>query len=409
MKTYARPLLMVLAAIGLIASVSSLYVHYRLYNDPTYTSFCDVNETVSCEAVLQSEYASVGGVPVAAGGAIWSALVLLLAWRGMLSPAHAPAVAGYIFVLSTVGLAAVLYLGYASFFVLQKMCLLCITTYVSVIGTFIVSGAAASAPLGSLPGRLSRDTRSLLASSTGTTIAAVWVVASIALIVLFPRAEPVVAGAALEIASPPTEALTADEISQFAQFLDAQPRVTVPVPADGATVVVVKFNDYQCPACRQTYLEYKWVVDKYRVSNPNEVKFISVDFPLEAECNLGSIHAAACEAAVAVRLARTQNRAEEMEQWLFRNQPALTPDLVKAGLREVTGITDFDAQYPRVLEDVRADAKIGQALEISSTPTFYINGMKLATMRPIYFDAAIQHELQKGAGPGAQAPAITQP
>jgi len=393
MKTYARPLLMILAAVGLAASIASLYVHYRLYNDPAYVSFCDVSETVSCEAVLQSDYASVGGIPVAAFGAIWSGLVLLLAWQGMASAAHAPAVAGYIFLLSTAGLAAVLYLGYASFFVIQRLCLLCITTYVSVVGSFIVSGAAASTPLGALPARIGRDGRTLLASSTGTTVAAAWVVASIALLVFFPRAEPVAVGATLNIPAAPTETLTDVEMAQFGQFLDAQPRVDVPVDAGGARVVVVKFNDYQCPACRATYMEYKWIQDKYR-DNP-DVRFISLDFPLEAECGVGSIHPSACEAAVAVRLARTRDLAEEMEQWLFLNQAQLTPDLVRQGVREVAGITDFDEQYPRILEDVRADAKIGIDLAVPSTPTFFINGIQLSSMRPIYFDAAIQHELNR--------------
>ena len=36
----------------------------------------------------------------------------------------------------TLGLAVVLYLGYASFFVVGKLCPLCLTMYVSVIGTF---------------------------------------------------------------------------------------------------------------------------------------------------------------------------------------------------------------------------------------------------------------------------------
>src|SRR5512132_4359527 len=109
MKTYARPLILVLAVVALAASVASLYVDYQLKFDPNYTSFCDVSETVSCEAVLQSRYATMFGVPVAAGGAIWSALVLLLAWRGMGSSdvQTRERIASYIFVLSTVGLAAV--------------------------------------------------------------------------------------------------------------------------------------------------------------------------------------------------------------------------------------------------------------------------------------------------------------
>ena len=73
MKKHSRTLILLLAAIALAASLASLYVHYRILTDPTYTSFCDVSETVSCEAVYQSEYGTIFGVPVAAGGAIWSA------------------------------------------------------------------------------------------------------------------------------------------------------------------------------------------------------------------------------------------------------------------------------------------------------------------------------------------------
>jgi uncharacterized membrane protein len=141
MKTYARPLIIVLAAVVLAAAAASLYVHYRLINDPTYSSFCDVNATVSCQSVFQSEYGSVFGVPVAAGGAIWALLVLLLAAGGLQarSPDLRSRVGTYIFVLGTAGLAAVFYFAYASFVVLGQACILCMTMYAGVIGVFLVS------------------------------------------------------------------------------------------------------------------------------------------------------------------------------------------------------------------------------------------------------------------------------
>jgi uncharacterized membrane protein len=54
MSKFGRPAILVLAAVALAASVASLYVHYQLIADPAYVSFCDVNETVSCEAVYKS-------------------------------------------------------------------------------------------------------------------------------------------------------------------------------------------------------------------------------------------------------------------------------------------------------------------------------------------------------------------
>ena len=73
-----RYILIGLALLGLATSITALVVHYRLMSDPGYSSFCDVNASISCQQVLQSSYATVWGVPIAAGGAIWSAAVLLL-------------------------------------------------------------------------------------------------------------------------------------------------------------------------------------------------------------------------------------------------------------------------------------------------------------------------------------------
>jgi protein-disulfide isomerase len=169
-------------------------------------------------------------------------------------------------------------------------------------------------------------------------------------------------------------------------------------------VVVVKFNDYQCPACRQAHIAYRGIQQKYATSYPGQVAFVNLDYPLEAECNQGGIHASACEAAVAVRLARAKNRGPEMEEWLFANQETLTRDRVKEGLNEIAQVTDFDARYNEMLAGVRTDAQLGQKLQITGTPTFFINGIRIgSTLRPSYFDAAIAHELQKGAAPKPQA------
>ena len=396
MKKHARTLILLLAAAGLIASIASLYVHYRLVADPTYTSFCDVSETVSCEAVMTSRFGYLFGVPVAAGGAIWSAAVLLLGVFGM-RPAgseKAGRVAGYLFVLSTIGLAGVLYLGYASFFVLRQMCPLCLAMYVAVIGLFIVSGAAAS-DLSALPRRVGRDLQDVLAGPATAAAAGGLLVAAIALVLWFPTEQRATASVVSEAPSP-TEVLTSEEAAQFEAWLAMQPRVDLGLPAEGARVVVAKFNDFQCPACRQAYVAYKSIQQKYESEYPGQVAFLNVDYPLESECNTGGIHGAACEAAVAVRLARERNRDREMEAWLFDNQSTLTRDTVKAALQDIAEVTDFDARYATVLNQVRTDAQLGQKLQITGTPTFFINGIRIAsTLRPSYFDAAIAYELKR--------------
>jgi uncharacterized membrane protein/protein-disulfide isomerase len=398
-----RTWLFAFSLIALAASLASLYVHYRLVKDPAYTSFCDISETVSCEAVYQSAYGSFAGVPVAAAGAIWSALVFLLAYHGMRNPRSesAASAAGYIFVLSTIGLSAVLYLGYASFFILHKMCLLCVVTYVAVLGIFVVSGAAVSLPLTSLPSRAGRDLRGLVSSPAALTLALLWLVGSASLVAFFPResiAPSTETAQAAATPAAPVPTLTDAQRADFEKWMAAQPRVPIAVPADGAKVLIVKFNDYQCPPCKQTYLEYKGIIAKYEAAYPGQIKYVSKDFPLELECNTGGPHQASCEAAAAVRMARGKNKADALEAWLFDNQPAMSPALVRQGVSQVAGVTDFDAQYPKVLEQVRADVALGRQLSVNQTPTFFINGVRvLGGLRPQFFEAAVAYELKRSS------------
>ena len=107
MSSRTRYALVVLSALGLAASLAALYVHYRLVTEPGYTSFCDVNESVSCQALYQSEYGSLFGVPVAAGGAIWAGLVLILHGSSILARAGAPGRLGVLLVESVTGLTMV--------------------------------------------------------------------------------------------------------------------------------------------------------------------------------------------------------------------------------------------------------------------------------------------------------------
>lgn len=395
MTKHARPLILALAFLALGASLAALYVHYRIIKDPTYTSFCDINETVSCEAVLESPYAAVRGVPVAAGGVIWSVLVLLIGARGMRrgQPDAYAAAAGYIFVLATVGLSAVLYLGYASFFIIGKLCPLCLTMYVSVIGTFLVSGGI-SMSLGALPSRLARDLKSVAGSPVPAALALIFLVGSISLVAFFPRAAEQTVTASGEVYTPPTETIAPDQLAEFNKWVDAQPRVNVPISNNGAQVLIVKFNDYECPSCRQTWVEYKGILAKYQ--NDPKVRFVTLDFPLEPECNTGGAHSAACEAAAAVRMARVKGKGAEMEEYLFQNQDKMTPAWVKEAARKVAQVTDFDAQYPTVLGQVKADAALGRQLDVQATPTFFINGIKISGgFRPVFFEAVIEHELKK--------------
>jgi uncharacterized membrane protein/protein-disulfide isomerase len=400
MSKLSAGLALVFAVVGLGASAAAAYTHYHLLYDPAYRSFCDVNETISCTQVYLSRFSTIRGIPVALFGATAFVAAGLLSVAGLTArPAIRENVPGYLFVLSTLSLAVVLYMAYASFVLLKAVCLLCLTTYAAVIGLFLISGAATSFPMTTLPRRASRDVRVLAGSPLAIIIAILFFGGAASTLAWFPREGAAASGDQAGQAALP--APTPDQTSEFQRWYSSQPRVPLVVPADGAKVLVVKFNDFQCPACGQSYLQYKPIFAKYEAEHPGAVKLVLKDYPLNRDCNdaLGqTIHSAACEAAVAVRLAGAHNKTEAMEEWLYTHQPAMTPPSVRQAARDVGQIADFDAKYQSTLSLVKGDVALGRQLGIKSTPTFFINGVKVeGALPPQYFDQAIAYELQRAS------------
>lgn len=395
MTARSRAWLLVCCLVGLVASAEAAYIHYRILNDPRYVSFCDVNATFNCSQVYLSRFGSVRGVPVALFGAIWFALAVIVTTAGFIGPASVRESApGYLFVLSTLALAVVLYLGYASFVLLKTYCLLCLITYAAVIGVFLISGAATSFPMTTLPRRAARDLRLLISSPLAMTIAVLFIGGAASTLAFFPREGAVDA-----------RPLTQDQRSEVERFMASAPRTPLIIPNEGAKVLIVKFNDYQCPACGQSYFNYKPILAKYHASHPGAVRLVMKDYPLNSACNPNvptSLHPAACEAAVAVRLARLHNKGEAMEEWLYSHQTNLTPAAVRQAALDVGGVPDFDAKYATTLDLVKGDIGLGKQLGVRQTPTFFLNGVKLeGAWIPQYFDQAIGYELSRA---GASKP-----
>ena len=380
--------------------VAAAYVHYHLIFDPRYASFCDINTSVSCTQVYLSRYSTMYGVPVAIFGVIFFTGALLLVLAASVGPQMLrESIPGYLFALSTAGLAVVLYLGYISIAVLKTYCILCLTSDAAVVGLFLVSGAATSFPMTTLPRRAITDLRAFVSSPVAVVVAVLFFGGAASAVAFFPRegVGPLDASAAAS-----QQAAAGDQRSEFERWYAAQPRVPIIVPDEGAKVLIVDFSDFQCPYCRQAFVSLKPIVAKYNAQAPNTVRLVLKDYPLDSECNVnvqnGGPHPSACEAAVAVRLAKSHHREDAMEEWLFANQPQMTPDSVKKAAREVGQVTDFDEKYAAQLDLVKGDIAFGKTLGVQATPTLFINGVRIAgVLAPQYLDQAIAIELQRAA------------
>jgi uncharacterized membrane protein/protein-disulfide isomerase len=408
MSSRARWVVLAFALLGLAFASESAWVHYRLLTDPTYVSPCDINQTFNCTQVYLSRFGTVKGIPVALGGVLWFSLVALVAGFHRPAPAgERDTVGGYLFALATIGLATILYLGYASLMVLKTACILCMGTYVCVTGIFITTGLSASGGLSDVPARLLGDLRRTLAKPAMMVVAILYVAGATSLLAFFPKE--------VKQATAPAP-VSSDVETNFAAIWAKQDRVPLGVPADGAQVVIVKFNDWMCPACKAFQLAYQPIIDKYTAANPKAIKIVVKDWPWNSNCNFKVQqtfvgHEASCNAAVAVRIARDHGKAEDMISWIFDHQEHLGelsrsgPEAVneiKAHVAELVPGVDFDHEYATRVSDVKRDVTDGSLLNVVATPTYFINGIRTTdsegrNMPAQYIDLAIKLELQHAA------------
>jgi len=394
MSSLARKLLAAFAWLGLGASSAATWVHYHLIKNPDYSSFCDINSTVSCKAAYLSRYGSFAGVPVAVGGVIFFGWVVLMLWGSRGKSRIQDSAPAYIFAASTLALAVVLYLAYASFFVLKEICPLCVATYVAVIGIFVISGGTSSVPMSTLPKRAVRDVRVLVATPLALVIALLFVGGTAWGVSAFPREE-------LRPAPQQMQPVTTDQRTEFERWWEMQPKSpNFPFDNDGAKVLVVEFADFQCPHCKQMYFAYKPIIDKLIAEHPKDVKFLFKTWPINANCNAsvpGVNFAASCEASSAYIMAKRKGTGDALKDWFFLHQEEISPATVRRVAVDIGKVTDFDAQYQKALQEVKTDAAIGSSLGVNSTPSFFVNGKRIpgGGVPPQYLEPLIELELKK--------------
>jgi protein-disulfide isomerase len=155
-------------------------------------------------------------------------------------------------------------------------------------------------------------------------------------------------------------------------------------PARGessASVTVVEFTDFQCPACAAMHPVLEEVLKTYG----NKVRFVVRDFPLNQ-------HEWARKAAEAANAANAQGKFFEYIAVLFKNQKALdVPSLKKYATQLGLDRARFDAALDRGVyaAEVQKDVEDGETYGVGSTPTIFINGVQLRILSAEGLRAAI--------------------
>lgn len=361
---------------GVGVTLTILYVHGqidRLGED--YVSFCSINDSINCDRVLSSSYSKLLGLPVA-----WFALASYLGLAGLFGIASRrtdDASVSRLLALGFLGLiGAFVFSGYmavVSLYRLETVCLLCISLY---------TVATINAGLGIAAARASSGSGSTLRAGQAALFFAACVAAVTALAYFtWPRVTAALdsnirSGADVRSARP-----------LFYDWYMALP--TVPpetllredqaAKIDQSKVVIVDFFDLECAHCRKNYHLVKELVAR----RAGQVEVVHRHFPLDATCNDVvplSLHRNACRAAEAVECAGLQGKHDEMLDILFANQGQLFAE----NLTRLGGKIGLDTKTLQLCLDqhttlplILADSRAGGKLEITSTPTVFINGRRV--------------------------------
>ena len=187
----------------------------------------------------------------------------------------------------------------------------------------------------------------------------------------------------------PANGVSEVPITQQPQY----PRYDIPTdnsyalgPAD-APITIVEFSDYECPFCR------RWHAEVYRpllAAYPGKIRLVYRNLPLT------SIHPDALAAAEAAMCAGEQDVYWKYHDKLFSSESLGNSVYLQYAQDLGLNMSTFEAclnnhKYQKAIE---TDSDFAINLGISSTPTFFINGLAIVGAQPLdVFKQVIKKEL----------------
>src|SRR5215468_5581437 len=183
--------------------------------------------------------------------------------------------------------------------------------------------------------------------------------------------------------------------SRIETYLKLPPLFRAEVPITGAPskgpeyapVTIVKFEDFQCPFCKEFQPTITELLSRY----DGKIRLVHKDLPLD------SIHPQARQAAEAARCADEQGKFWSYHDILYAHSPNADKQSLTRYAKEV-GL-DINA-FGRCLDSgkfkavVQRDLRDGALLGVTGTPTLFINGREISGNQPLeVFETILNEEL----------------
>lgn len=186
--------------------------------------------------------------------------------------------------------------------------------------------------------------------------------------------------------------LTKDPLAETLAKIDLKDAPSTGQP--NSPVTIVEFADFECPVCRQLHDAMRTLLPKYP-----QARLVFKDYPIE------QIHPWARTAALAGRCAYRQNPKAfwKMYDSLYDNQDIISAENAWSKVVDYAGEAGLDQAAfkacmpsPEAAADVDASLANGKLLEVSSTPTLFVNGRRVVGADSKSIEQYIQYDLAQG-------------
>jgi protein-disulfide isomerase len=159
-----------------------------------------------------------------------------------------------------------------------------------------------------------------------------------------------------------------------------------------ATVTVVEFADFQCPVCKGLHDALRTLLPKYP-----QARLIFKDFPLT------QIHVWAQTASLAARCAYNQKPKAfwQFYDLIYADQQIISAENSWDKMLEYAGKANLDLPAfkacmasPEAAKAIQDSLENGQQLEVTSTPTVFVNGRRMVGADAHLLEQYIRYELE---------------
>ena len=374
-------LIQLLTLLGLGLSVKLAQIYY-LANFDKYalSSFCSINDFIDCDGVAKTTHAQFWGIPLAYWGIFFYVTIFFLTIVDKLKNFKIfDAFKKPMAYISTLGIASfIISMGLAceSFFVIKKLCVLCLATYFINLLIAVTANCASNETLIKNFKTTFFDFIGGVRKYTKPFIIVTMLLASFLCY----------SGITLNFVP---------HIKQTKSILKYRKIKHNPYRIKGnllgnenADVVIELYSDYVCPLCYINNIMLHQAVKEYK-----NIKINHHNFPFDKECNKYitiNMHPNACFMSRAAIAARNQNNYWEMSSLLYENQPKkieqITEIAKQLNFDTDKFIEDMNSTFTK--QEIEKELEATIELDLDATPTMFVNGEKIVGVKPYY-------ELQK--------------